>query len=160
MRSSTSVRSGLTVLVDHDGSMVAFDELTNKMVEALQNYVGKKTQVYYFQNCPVGFLYENKDRTKAYSLRSFTDGKPRTVIVVSDAGAARGGYNPDRLEETKAFIKSMSKHRMVWLNPMPVERWKGTTADYVRNWVSMYEMNERGFVHAIKALKHRHRAHS
>lgn len=160
MSASSSIRSGLTVLVDQEGSMVAFEELTQRMVEALQNYVGKKTQVFYFQNCPVDYLYENKNRTKAHSLRQFADGKPRTIIIVSDGGAARGGYNPDRLEETVDFLKSMSKHRMVWLNPMPEDRWRGTTADYIRSLIGMYEMNERGFVHAIKALKHRHRARS
>lgn len=157
MKPSEKIRSGLTILVDYEGSMVAFNELTEMMVRALQNYVGKKTQVFYFQNCPMEYLYETKDRTKAYSLKKLVDGKPRTIIIVSDAGAARGHYSPDRLQETKDFLSSMQKHRMVWLNPMPEKRWKETTADYIRNHISMYPMTETGFVHAIKALKHRHR---
>lgn len=157
MKASEKIRSGLTILVDYEGSMVAFNDLTEMMVQSLQDYVGKKTQVFYFQNCPVDYVYEKKDRTKAKSLKQFIEGKPRTIIIVSDAGSARGHYNQERLQETKDFLKNMQKHRMVWLNPMPENRWKDTTADYIRNHITMYPMTQTGFVHAIKALKHTHR---
>ena len=51
----------------------------------------------------------------------------------------------------------MRSHRVVWLNPMPEDRWEDTSADYIYGMVPMYELNERGMITAIKALKLKHR---
>lgn len=53
------------------------------------------------------------------------------VLVVSDAGSARGGQSRRRVRRTKAFLESASRWgcRLVWINPMPAPRWSGTSAE-------------------------------
>lgn len=157
LMASPQIKSGLYILVDSGGSMLPFAGLTQTMVSALRTFVGKKTQVFFFRNCPVGFLYDNEEQTRAIDIASFGDNRPRSVLIVSDAGAARGGYNPDRVAKTRNFLERMKKHKVVWLNPMPEDRWQSTTADYIHSLVPMYELTEVGFVNAIKALKLKHR---
>ena len=103
MRATPQIRSNLHILIDHEGSMIAFDELTKTMVRALKNYTGKQTQSYYFRNCPEQVLYENEMHTRAIRLEQFCQTKPRSVIIVSDGGAARGHLNQERVRQTKTF---------------------------------------------------------
>ncbi len=160
LMASPQIKSGLYILVDSGGSMLPFADLTRIMVGALRNFVGKKTQAYYFRNCPIGLLYEDEDQTRAIDAAAFGEGQPRSVIIVSDGGAARGGFNPDRVKATQQFLHLLKKHKVVWLNPMPADRWTDTTADYIHSLVPMYELTETGFVNAIKALKLKHRNRS
>jgi len=44
-------------------------------------------------------------------------------------------------------------HRIAWLNPMPAERWKGTSAEDIAQRVAMFEMNEGGIKNAVDYLK-------
>ena len=55
------------------------------------------------------------------------------VLVVSDAGSARGGHSRRRVRRTKAFLESATRWgcRLVWINPMPVSRWSGTSAERI-----------------------------
>jgi uncharacterized protein with von Willebrand factor type A (vWA) domain len=42
---------------------------------------------------------------------------------------------------------------MAWLNPMPAERWDGTSADILANIVPMFEMDEDGLSNAIDIVR-------
>ena len=42
---------------------------------------------------------------------------------------------------------------MAWLNPMPQERWAGTTAEAIAQQVPMFEFNRAGLEQAIGALR-------
>jgi hypothetical protein len=55
------------------------------------------------------------------------------VLVVSDAGSARGGHSRRRVRRTKAFLESATRWgcRLVWINPMPESRWSGTSAERI-----------------------------
>jgi uncharacterized protein with von Willebrand factor type A (vWA) domain len=50
------------------------------------------------------------------------------VLIVSDAGAARGNFNKDRVEYTVKFLKQLeqSVSYYTWLNPMPNDSWQNT----------------------------------
>ncbi len=60
-------------------------------------------------------------------LRRFAGG---TVLVLSDAGSARGLQSRRRVRRTKAFLDTAAHWGMqvVWINPMPAERWIGSSA--------------------------------
>ncbi|MCC5613002.1 isochorismatase family protein [Nostoc sp. CHAB 5834] len=52
------------------------------------------------------------------------------VLIISDAGAARGNFDQERVDNTKAWIEQLqqSVRYYAWLNPMPSECWRQTTA--------------------------------
>jgi uncharacterized protein with von Willebrand factor type A (vWA) domain len=53
------------------------------------------------------------------------------LLVVSDCGAARGFLNRSRAAQVRVFLEAANRQmrRVVWINPMPADRWRGTTAD-------------------------------
>ena len=152
-------RAEVLLLIDQDGSMVPFHGLSQRLVAtALQG--GRLTQasVYYFHNCPVGVLFHDPYAQSAdpvdrvlQSLSSDYAG----VLVVSDGGAAYGRHNPRRLALTEAFLRqAFQRVRYVaWLNPMPQERWAGTTAEAIAQQVPMFEFNRAGLEQAIGVLR-------
>jgi uncharacterized protein with von Willebrand factor type A (vWA) domain len=52
------------------------------------------------------------------------------LLMVSDAGSARGYLNRRRALQTADFLAEARRFfpAIVWLNPMPRARWAGTTA--------------------------------
>jgi uncharacterized protein len=69
-----------------------------------------------------------------------------SVILLSDAGAARGRYDLQRLLDTVAFVKALTIHtcRYIWLNPLPSVFWKGTTAEQIARHVPMFSLDREG----------------
>lgn len=55
------------------------------------------------------------------------------LLVVSDAGSARGTLNRRRAAQTAEFLgrAAAACRSVVWLNPMPPERWAGSTAELI-----------------------------
>jgi uncharacterized protein with von Willebrand factor type A (vWA) domain len=95
------------------------------------------------------------------------------VLVISDAGAAKGYLNKGRvaatgfiqnkdgqyeLDNNSFFSKLLSLTKdVVWLNPMPRNRWKGTSAELIAQMpavkmYSLHDSNRLGFTFAIKDL--------
>jgi uncharacterized protein len=140
----------LIVLVDWKGSMLAFHTLSDLIVETLKTTL-PKTEVWYFRNHPQPYLYGRPDWTKAVEtdewLRQFKQ-NPANVLIISDGGAARGTFVTERLQSWWRFVKQIKpiSPNIVWLNPMPKERWAGTTAGYVEKLVKMREISEDGKV--------------
>jgi hypothetical protein len=115
----------LVLLIDQDGSMVPFHALSRQLVETARR--GGRladTGTYYFHDCPLSHLYTDPARTQGRPVgEALTEAGARAVVlVVSDAGAARGRLDLRRVESTERFLR-----RHAWLNPMPNERWAGTT---------------------------------
>ncbi len=84
--------------------------------------------------------------------------RERTVVMVlSDAGAARGSYNERRIEQTERFLEHLRQHVrfIAWLNPMPRARWMGTTASEVMSFVPMFDISRHGLDQAINVLRGR-----
>lgn len=140
----------LVVLVDWKGSMLAFHTLSDLIVETLKTTL-PKTEVWYFRNHPQPYLYGRPDWTKALEtdkwLHQFKQ-NPANVLIISDGGAARGTFVTERLQSWWRFVKQIKPltPNIVWLNPMPKERWAGTTAGYVEKLVKMRKIGEDGKV--------------
>ena len=60
-------------------------------------------------------------------LRHFAGG---ALLVLSDAGSARGLQSRRRVSRTKAFLDTAANLgiEVVWINPMPERRWGGSSA--------------------------------
>jgi uncharacterized protein with von Willebrand factor type A (vWA) domain len=156
--------SHLLLLVDCKGSMIAFDPLVDTIGTALKNVlVSSKDQNFrtlYFSNIPSGKFYVDKTYSKAESLDKVLnrlENKSAGIIIISDAGAARGNYNINRIISTVAFLKKLhgNTKRIAWLNPMFEERWQNSSAGEISRYVAMFEATEKGVKGAVDFLKGR-----
>jgi WD40 repeat protein/uncharacterized protein with von Willebrand factor type A (vWA) domain len=162
-------RAELLLLVDRDGSMIPFHALSHRLAEtSAQGGRLAKAEVYYFHNCPAQVYQDSSSEAQLYIYQdpSCCEAKKLVdilanysnsagVLIFSDAGAARGGWNQERVNQTVKFIQQI-KHKVryiAWLNPMPQKRWNGTTADEIASLVPMFEFSRQGLHQAIAVLR-------
>lgn len=152
-------RTKLLLLIDQDGSMAPFQNLSHQLAEtAVRGGRLQETDIYYFHNCPIDYLYQDCYYQMAQKIEDvFTRlNSPYTALLVfSDAGAARGGFNRERLAVTAQFLEQIRQQvrYLAWLNPMPRYRWFGTTADKIAQLVPMFELSRQGLYNAIAVLR-------
>jgi uncharacterized protein len=156
-----SNQAEIALLIDQDGSMVPFHELSRQLVETARRG-GRLRQagVYYFHDYPKDYLYRDPARLQALPIsKAFkTIGERTAVLVVSDAGAARGNLDKERVKRTQEFTQQLrqSVRYYAWLNPMPNSRWPGTTAGEIARLMPMFEMSRGGLDAAISTLQGRY----
>lgn len=158
-------KATLITLVDHRGSMVAFKNVAIDIINAAQeNHISNK--VYFFKNLPQKYLrgdeegemyvYENQGSTFHKSLKKVLVESPdASILIISDAGTARGKYNINRIEATEDFLTTLyqATTKIAWLNPMPEDRWDLSSAYIIREMVDMFEANKDGLLKAINVLR-------
>lgn len=152
-------RTQLILLIDRDGSMLPFHRFSDLLAETVQQS-GKleKTNIYYFQNCPLEYLYHDPYHQKAELISQVIpkiDTNWTVALIFSDAGALRGGLSPERINLTAAFIAQLRQkvNYLAWLNPMPHDRWQGTSAGKIASFVPMCEVSSQGFKETINVLR-------
>ena len=156
-----SNQAELLLLVDQGGSMTPFHPWTRQLVETAQRGGGlHAASAYYFHDCPEAFVYRHPARRKAESLERVLQaaGDRTAVLIVSDAGAARGGFDPERVARTAEFVNQVKEatRYSAWLNPMPSSRWPSTSASAIARVVPMFEMTRAGLYAAVGALRGRY----
>jgi|GEM_PF-573799 len=154
-------QSRLLLLIDQDGSMVPFHAFAERLADtAVRGGRLGETHVCYFHNCPMEYVYRDRYCHQAEPIDAVLDAVQSAytgVLVFSDAGAARGTFNPERLDCTAAFLTALKQRirHISWLNPVPSDRWSGTTASQIARFVPMFEFNRRGLHRAISVLRGR-----
>lgn len=156
----------LTTLIDHKGSMIAFRHWSLSLVNAAKKMAQVDNQTYFFQNVPQKYLagehqgnyyvYQNQAGTYPVNLAQALQQSPNTaILIVSDAGAASGRFDPQRIEATEQFLEMLYRHslKIAWLNPMPEDRWNKSSAYIIRELVDMFPANEQGLKKAIQILQ-------
>lgn len=152
-------RVELIFLLDIDGSMVPFHSLGERLKEtAIRGGRLGRSHVYYFHNCPVDYLYSDPEQREAEQLEDLLlqlSHSHSCLLIFSDAGAARGGYSKNRLEQTEWMLQQFQQQLryLAWLNPVPSSRWRNTTAEEIAKRVPMFQCNRSGLQNAIKILK-------
>jgi uncharacterized protein with von Willebrand factor type A (vWA) domain len=136
MRPRQVQRAELLVLVDENEAMVPFDPAIQPLITAVEEHRISPAQLYRFTVFPDEFLYEWQYPTQAVPLNSLLSRlhRSRTVVwIVSDAGAAIGTYNPERLNGVMEFLSRLLPciRELLWINPLPEKRWKSTTAEAI-----------------------------
>ncbi len=159
--------ASLMTLVDNQGSMVAFKGLTTAFIQTATKGAKIDNTVFYFNNLPKlneeetdFYLYKSPAHTshseliKELQLQLFQQ-KDIVILIISDGGAARGNLNLDRLNATIQILQVLKyfSFKIVWLNPVPENRWKGTTAALIKDFVPMFEANEKGLKEGIEILR-------
>ena len=189
MRPRRTNKAALLLLIDQNGSMAPFHVLSRRLEETVQS-AGNLGQVgiYYFHDCPAvvrdGRIYA--DLYREHSVTSHPQGlhaRPisdivaefdlnyTSVLIFSDAGAARATWDDDRIEATHLFLhqlRSLGVKNIVWLNPMPEERWDGdrlealnllekfeNSATAIADFMPMVSMERDGLYQAIDGLRGR-----
>ncbi len=152
-------KTQLLLLFDRDGSMIPFNRLSRRLEEtAWQTGHLCQVSVYYFHNCPGQYLYQDPNHQCAEPIGQLLNqlSPSRSVVMIfSDAGAVRGGFNSLRVKLTEAFVSQLKQRvrSVTWLNPVPSVRWAGTTAAEIACYVPMFEVNRSNFQQAIFALR-------
>lgn len=151
-------RTHLLFLIDDSPSMVAFDTLSQRLVEAaLEDPFVTDEEVFYFNNYPGEHLYLNPYHTQSVQLPALWRRCHRhtMMLIISDGGASRGQTDFERIRSTHSFLKEARQHvqRIAWINPMPRERWEDTSAEYIARRVPMFETERIGLYKAIQTLK-------
>lgn len=158
LRSRRVNRNELLLLVDQDGSMVPFHALSERLAKtAIHGGRLSKAGIYYFHNCPNQYLYQDPYHQIAEPISEVLSGlhsEYTGILIFSDAGAARGAFNPERLKLTTDFLAQLQqKFRYIaWLNPLPRDRWIGTAGE-IAKLVPMFPLSRQGLNQAINVLR-------
>ena len=104
-----------------------------------------------------GDLYTDPDLLSLHPLDQILEvhATAASVVVISDAGAARGQYRVLRLLDTIAFLKALRNYtdHIVWLNPLPKVDWAHSTAAYIARHIPMFPLDREGMYRAVNVLR-------
>jgi len=104
-----------------------------------------------------GYLYIEADQITPCRLQIVLEQHAHnaSVMVISDAGAAKRNREAERLLDTIAFVKGLRIYtqRIAWLNPLPREKWTNTIAEQIARHVPMFVLNRYEAHAAIDALQ-------
>ncbi|MBW4500489.1 MAG: VWA domain-containing protein [Scytonema hyalinum WJT4-NPBG1] len=150
----------LLLLLDQNGSMTPFHRFTRDLVETAiyeSCLQPEKVNVFYFHNVPAASVYKDLYLTEPIALQTVleTCDNETSILIVSDAGAARGYRKLERIRATTSFLFQLKRYTslIAWLNPMPEERWIGSSAEIIANLVPMYQMDNNGLSNAIDIVR-------
>jgi hypothetical protein len=151
----------VVLLIDRRGSMTPFHSLTDDLlVMARQAPTLEQAQVFYFHDVVSGTLYADPLLNELLAPEECLQvcGPGASLLVVSDAGAARGNLDSDRVLATVEMIAALRRHTplLAWLNPMPPSRWIRTSAQLIRHLAPMFHLDQDGLTDAIKAVRGKH----
>jgi uncharacterized protein with von Willebrand factor type A (vWA) domain len=151
-------RAHLLLLVDQGGSMMPFHRFTRDLVEAAcEESTLQQVEVAYFHNVPASHVFQDAYLTEPCELEKRVMGitPESSVLVVSDAGAARGYLASPRLRATAEWLTVLKRRTtlLAWLNPLPRGRWAGTSAQFIARLLPMFPMDRDGFSNAVDVLR-------
>lgn len=158
LRASLGNVAKLHFLVDREGSMVPFHHFSRAILEGAST-VGNLSEVQelFFHDLPKQ-LYRRDLLIEPVAFENFLqnlDSNRSLVVIISDAGAARGAFDAKRISETEAQIHQIQKRsrNCIWLNPMPQRRWNGNSAEKIAQLLPMFECTGLGLNKAVDALR-------
>lgn len=148
----------LLILADTSPSMDPWRPFLASLAESLPFGRLARAETGYFSNLPRRQLYARPDLRDPQPLgdvlRHFNGAG---LLIVSDAGSARGYLNRRRANQTADLLDELLTHcpAIVWLNPMPRARWAGTTAELIaaNARVPMLPLDATHLLRAIDILR-------
>lgn len=126
----------LLILADVSTSMAPWRPFLDTLARSLPLSRLQAVEIHYFANLPRRSLFATAELTEPEpfekTCRRFSGA---SLLIIGDGGAARGYLSRRRVHETDDFLaqarQAMAPSAIVWLNPMPRERWAGTTAEMI-----------------------------
>ena len=160
MQQSRFNRAQLLLFIDQNGSMMPLHQFTREIVETAQyesNLPEGQVTVCYFQNVPADYVYQDAFLKEPMKLKTVLEAcdADTSVLIVSDGGAGRGYRRLVRIRETTNFLRKLRQvtQRFAWLNPVPVGRWQGSSAEMLAKLVLMFQMDDDGLSNAIDVVR-------
>jgi len=153
-------RTHLLLFVDREGSMIPFHRFVRNLVDAALEESGiEQVNVFYFRNVFEDSVFCDEYLTKFIALKPIETtqavladcDRDTIVMIVSDAGAARGHDSFERFHASTEFLFALRQEvdTIIWLNPLPQERWRNTSAAKIAYFVPMYPLDPEGLGAAI-----------
>jgi len=145
-------RTHLVLLVDREGSMVPFHRFVRDLVETALDESGiERVEVFYFRNVFTDTVFCDEYLAEPLALRPIKTTKAALaesdrdtiVMIISDGGAAKGHDSFERFHACTEFLYTLRQEvdTIVWLNPLPKERWYNTSAEKIAYFVPMYSLD-------------------
>jgi uncharacterized protein with von Willebrand factor type A (vWA) domain len=133
MRPARIRRTELLLLIDDSPAMIPFFHALQPFIQAIEKAWITPARIYRFTSYPDEYLYDWYRPTKAEPLTNLLPRLHRNrtiVLILSDAGAATKTYSYERIEGMTKFFTALSPciRQLIWLNPLPQDRWKQTSA--------------------------------
>lgn len=158
MRARRTNSARLLILADASASMAPWHPFLAALAESLRLSRLRFCDLYYFANVPRRTLFATPLLTGELPAREvMTSFQGAGLLIVSDAGAARGVRNRMRVRQTRDFIAAMAQQMraVVWVNPMPPGRWTGTTAEAVAGMagVTTFPLDPASMIRAVDVLR-------
>lgn len=104
-------------------------------------------------------VYSDPELTEPQEMADLLDRlqHPTSVLVVSDAGAARQSFDVGRLLDSLALVRSVLTRgdAIAWVNPIPEAQWPRTTAGQLARHTPMYPLTRSGLDEAVETLRGR-----
>lgn len=140
MRPVKSKRVELIVLVDDGNVMLPFRPALQPLVNAIATRQITPATLYRFTTYPDEYLYDWQQPTQAIALdQILAKMHPRRTIVLiwGDAGATQTNPLEEYRKGLMKFLDRLSPcvRSLIWLNPLPPQRWAGTLAQEVACWL-------------------------
>ena len=148
----------LLLMIDQGGSMAPLHRFTRDLAEtALDDSRLEQIEVVYFHNVPGEYLYGDAYLTHPLKQEEVLGRcmNETSVLIVSDAGAARGYRKLPRIQATTEALLQLKQRTslIAWLNPMPQARWTGASAQIIAHLAPMCQMDQDGLSRAIDIVR-------
>lgn len=149
----------LLVLFDASPSMAPWRGTGAVVGDSLGRSQLGHAAIHYFDNDPAEGLFESARLMRPQSLRDVARQHPAcALLVIGDAGAARGRSDRERIRSTRTFAelaRDAGWWPIAWLNPMPRPRWAGSSAARIAAipGIAMFEFTEDGLILAVDHLR-------
>lgn len=153
----------LLLMIDQNGSMTPMHRFSRDLAATAARHAASAhtvVDIVYFHNIPNQYLYRDPHLTQPISRDDLNDlcarcDRDTGILIVSDAGAARGFRHLPRLQETINALVFLRQYTtlIAWLNPMPQARWANSTAQMLAALAPMYPLNRDGFSRALDVAR-------
>jgi uncharacterized protein with von Willebrand factor type A (vWA) domain len=126
----------LLLLIDDSLAMIPFFPALGPFIQAIEQSRITPASIYRFTSYPDEYLYHWHYPVQGEPLTHLLTKlhRHRTIaIIFSDAGAATATYSQKRIEGISKFLSKLSRctWQIIWLNPLPFERWKQTSSEKI-----------------------------
>lgn len=158
MRARRRNAARLLVLADASDSMAPWQPFLRTLEQSLALGRLGGWELRWFANVPRRQVHLAADLLQAQPRDEWlAQASGAALLVVSDAGAARGLLNRRRVQLTAEFVQAAAAHtrQLVWINPMPQHRWAGSTAAQVAAdaRVAMLPLSATDLLRAVDLLR-------
>jgi hypothetical protein len=151
-------RARLLLLADASASMAPWRPFLDALEDSVRLSRLQSAELWYFTNLPRPTLFRTADLTSAMpAAKIFERFGGASVLIVSDSGAARGALVSRRVTRTTEFLADINRRMqsIVWVNPLPRQRWEGTTAGAVAatKGIAFFPLESTSMIRAVDVLR-------